>query len=148
MRQSDLELYRWKVHHVTNFHCGRKNNLSMRQWWKEYGAFISVLPRQSGKTSMLKTLINSFSENGEQYMVLVGPNSMRDHLVRNHNIPKEKIITSHAYISKLAHKPGRSEDQDVNLLIDEFMFISSSTINTILDSEWKTVTMVSSFHAG
>ena len=65
MRLTDLELYRWKFHNDIYIHTTKKwypsnyPGISWSQYWKEFGAFVSVLPRQCGKSNMILTIINS-----------------------------------------------------------------------------------------
>ncbi|KKL21659.1 hypothetical protein LCGC14_2443240, partial [marine sediment metagenome] len=74
MRLTDLELYRWKFHNDIYIHTikswcpGNYPGSSWFQYWKEHGAFISVLPRQSGKSQMIVTMINSLPK--ENYVII------------------------------------------------------------------------------
>ena len=64
MKHIDLEMYRWRFYNDTYIHTTKNMRpdinpvYSWLGYWKEYGAFVSVLPRQSGKSKMIYNLAN------------------------------------------------------------------------------------------
>lgn len=143
MKQVDLELYRWKFHNTVyapsvakhKYHCG----LSM--WWREYGAFVSVLPRQSGKTTrFIKTIADDFEKKDEHYMIFTHNRGAAKSLHHLTGISERKITPISSMYNDCFNGIMTGE---VNLLIDEFMSIDDVRRNMLLDHEWKSVTMIS-----
>lgn len=146
MELIDLEIYKWKWFH--DVHMNTKHIKTQRQmaasnkafgyrfFWKELGAFVSTLPRQSGKTKMLQKLINGFNEEKTPYIVVVPSITMKDHLIRR-GINKNNIYSS----SNIDHINGRIVPQDTHLLVDEYCHFGQS-LEILLCHPWKTVTMV------
>lgn len=144
MNQVDLELYRWKFHNTVYAPSIAKrkyrHSIGMSSWWREYGAFVSVLPRQSGKsTRFIKTLVNDFERTGEDYMIVVPKQGMAKSLAHMTRINAQKIT---AIGSMYEHCFDGIATREVNLLIDEFMFIDDIRRNMLLDHDWKSVTMI------
>lgn len=132
MNQSDLEMFRHKVHNLTR----RKNtgiSTDLFTYWMEYGAFISIMPRQSGKTFMLEKIAQNYLNKGEKVIVLSTNSNIRKN--RFNGVPKFYCKT---YPSKgITH-------EEYNLIVDEFDFVSKSYLKDTLSHNWKSVTMASS----
>ena len=81
MRLTDLELLRWKLFHEEHikqpYIVERKLQTTRIDYWKELGSFVSTLPRQSGKTTMLLEIANRFIKDDEAYFVLVPTITMK-----------------------------------------------------------------------
>jgi len=140
MRQTDLEMHRWCFHNFVkqNSHLS-SNHLGWRMYWKEVGAFVSMLPRQSGKTTMIIRMIQHVVESEfPDYIVLVRDRSMANNMIQ-HNVLSNNILTALD-----GHNLAGKDTSNTNLFVDEFMFIPGSILNKILDRAWKSVTMVSS----
>lgn len=151
MRHVDLELYRWKYHNDLYIHSvarWRPDAYPIMNWvsyWKEYGAFVSVLPRQSGKSDMLIKIYQELKRKEATDSVL---------LVCGHKqaIPrfiKDGISRKEIYYPPGAQSLGRGFCKTAyrwtHLLIDEFDVIDRKNhLIHILDCPWKSVTMVSS----
>lgn len=149
MRLTDLELYRWKFHNDIYIHTTKSHRppsgfySSWCNYWREMGAFVSVLPRQSGKSTMIRTIVNSLGQNSESlsgdYRIVSPSESMRRCLIVNLGLDSSKvcIVTNSTALMGVNYS-------DINLFIDEFMYVHHSYLNAVLDWPWKSVTMVSS----
>lgn len=139
MRHTDLELYRWKYHHdiyLPSIKSQKQRCNSYYQWWHEYGAFISMLPRQVGKTNMLISLANNFSESGEDYLFVA------------HNNRRAEGIKQQCGLVHVVGPGGIYEGcfngiltTKVNLLVDEYNSIEKHIMIELLDRNWNTVSM-------
>lgn len=130
MRQTDLELYRHKIHNLTR----KKPDFFVMlpcNYWLEYGAFVSILPRQCGKTEMLVTITKNYSKDGEKIAVYCKQYDSRFAGILG--AVELKGISLHGICY-----------HDYNLIIDEFDFINNEKLRNIIDHPWKSVTMVSS----
>src|SRR5574342_1380688 len=91
----DLELYRWQLHRLGAFNTlklkPRSMGLSKLTWWMEYGAFISILPRQSGKTEMLIRMAKILQEEKEPFIFVVPTKTIKDNILQRLNIDPNKI---------------------------------------------------------
>jgi len=152
MRLTDLELYRWKFHHDIYIHTTNKYRpgnssfgpMNWVQYWKEFGAFVSVLPRQSGKTEMLLTLIHHFDDEEEDYRVIYPLDNMGT-MLRQRGVNKYKMIPAKTVTNKTCHMLLGIQHEVINLFVDEFDYIDKKNhLCHILDYPWKSVTMVSS----
>lgn len=145
MHYTDLELYRWKWHNEVYLKFKRvqavKYQLPLSSYWKEFGAFVSVLPRQIGKSTMIATMTRIFEGKEEPFIVMVPNMRMALHFCTNQNVSYKNVgadaewVVSYAK-SKLPHI--------TNLLIDEFDFISEDDMNKMLSYDWSSVSMASS----
>lgn len=142
MKHIDLEMYRWKFHndiYLPSIRGKTNNTCSMAYWWQEYGAFVSTLPRQVGKTSMLGLLVNYFSENNEFYMLVAPNKKMADNLISKTRVSSKNItLASDLY----NHCFNGVQTSIVNILVDEYQFLERAQVANLLDNNWKSVTMV------
>ena len=149
MRLTDLELYRWKFHHdiyihTTNkFRPGNYPLLTWSQYWREHGAFVSVLPRQVGKTEMIVTLINHVMEKNEDYLI-VAANKQICIGFQQRGFDRKRTVEGRSIQANSPQLMGLSH-ASINLFVDEFEWIDKKNhLCHILNHPWKTVTMVSS----
>jgi hypothetical protein len=143
MRQTDLELYRWKFHNDIYMKYKRvqeaKSQMPLFSYWKQEAAFISVLPRQSGKTHMLSDIIMEFDCRKEDYIIFVPSDSIRMVISNNFRIKRNQIIIATNDVSRIfTIVPSKT-----HMLVDEFDLIERTTLNNILNYDWRSVTMVS-----
>lgn len=146
MKLTDLELYRWKYHHdiymnIKRVQDARKTSQRPSLFWKEFGAFVSVLPRQVGKTTMLQTIVNNLPES-TPYIIVSPTSSMANSLMHNFKFPSANVYIVDRLLKQL---PGISIGKVMNsyLLIDEFDYMRRGDLDNILNYYWKSVTMVS-----
>jgi len=135
MRLTDLELYRWKLHNKFIKSKKHYNYMSWVAYWKEVGAFTSILPRQSGKTTMIAKMYNILISSGENAIIV--SNSI-DHLNINHGINYKDLYS----IGTIESNNPISCFSDCNILIDEFNFIFGLSLSSLLNNPWKSVTCV------
>lgn len=150
MRLTDLELYRWRFHNDMYIHTvsqHRPDNYPMMTWsqyWKEYGAFVSVLPRQSGKSQMLvllaKSITNKENELSGDYLIVCDFREAKTSFIQA-GLDWKKILNAKSIgrgsLSGIQHS-------GIHLMIDEFDFICKKNhLIHVLNHPWKSVTMVS-----
>jgi hypothetical protein len=151
MKLIDLEMYRWRFHndmyvHTRNqFRPDKYPPITWVQYWKEHGAFVSVLPRQSGKSTMLTILAKSIANRENE---MCGDYRIVCSFFRHNN------IFTHAGLDRKKILNGRSvrkgmldglQHSDIHLMIDEFDYLDMNNhLIHVLDYPWKSVTMVSS----
>jgi hypothetical protein len=148
MNLIDLELFRWKWFHevLMKKTITQKRKIMAKQsgdlkfFWKEDGAFVSTLPRQSGKTDMLIRLSRIFdgSETSEKYIVIVDNFKMKENLV-NRGFNKNYVFTKYMFENDIRGK--NMPPEEYNLMIEEYQRFGT-TLDDILGLPWKSVTMV------
>lgn len=142
MRHTDLELYRWKYHHdvylPSNKNRAKYFKNSLPQWWSEHAAFISTLPRQVGKSGMLATLIAHLTERMEDYLVVVPNLNMQKIFLQNTGVSRQFVIPATSMYDRCFDGVAANK---INLLIDEYQWLDKPRIISLLDYDWKTVTM-------
>ena len=130
----DLELYKWQMHRLS----------SKPGDWLEYGAFISILPRQSGKTEMLIRMAKILQKENEDFLFVVSKKIYKDNILKRFQIDPKKIevlMTSTLIFNfKTIEKSNK-----INLLIDEFMTLEKIALQSLLKMDWKSVSMVGGF---
>jgi hypothetical protein len=154
MRYIDIELYRWKFHH--DIYMKRKDprfykqnksftnsNVRMQYYWKELGAFISIIPRGSGKSTMLTILAKEFEKNKEKFIIVTPDAQMKGHMI-SMGIQNKNVISARSYDESTIIRTIGSSPIFCNLMIDEFNLLPKATLDDILGYNWKTVTMVGS----
>ena len=142
MRQADLEMYRWKIHNLTKPKKNKRHSgCSWRMYWSECGAFVSILPRQSGKTEMIfkmaKSIVNK--ETREDYLIVLRSSSFRSNMrycIDKIGVDYKKVITLGASLSLI-------NCSNINLFVDEFDFLDERDLRALIDRPWKSVTMIS-----
>jgi hypothetical protein len=148
MKITDIELYRWKWHNEVYIHAVKKHHTSFIGsdiYWREYGAFCSVLPRQSGKTSMLIQISRIFDEKKEIWLILTPNQGMADAIKQKYLLPKEKVFSASGPGFLNLIRSVVTPFSDIHLLVDEFLFIKElGKLHLALNNPWKSVTMVSS----
>ena len=143
MRQTDLELYRWKWHNEVYLQYKRvqsaRESLPLSSYWMEYGAFVSVLPRQTGKTTMLGVIAQKLST--ESFIqIIVSSDNMKQNFLAKTGLGKNYVCSIEEWLSRLSLQCAAEYS---HLLVDEFDFIDSFKLKKVLNNEWKSVTMVS-----
>lgn len=142
MRMSDLELYKWKLHNdvYTKMQSTNsfKQSMPLYMFWRDFGAFVSIAPRLSGKTTMLANLSKYFKLSGKNHILIV--NSIND---LQYMCGHFKISRDNVYLPEPNSMHGINYN-NTNLMIDEFMCIDKKILNRILDNNWESVTLVSS----
>ena len=139
MRLTDLEFYRWRFQN--NFHLTSRQkhcNMSWLEYWQEYGAFTSILPRQVGKSTMLKNMVD-FLVSREENDIWIVCNNLKaaDHLVYNIGIHKYMVfVNMHASCKMITEKTS-----GVHLFMDEFLYTDGW--EDFLKRPWKSVTLIS-----
>lgn len=135
-----LEMFRWRYHRIcVNTGPQSPRWVSMSCYWRERGAFISVLPRATGKTTMLSKMANRISKDGKRDNVVVITHDL-DEARRFRNlsgVPAHRVMAP--YSSKIAHST------DMHLLIDEMFRIPPDRLDFILNHRWKSVTMAGTY---
>jgi hypothetical protein len=144
MRYIDIEMYKWKWHHdVYLINKQKFPYFSWNGYWLEGAAFVSIMPRRTGKTQMIIMLTQHMEKKLENYRVVCQNIMTKEGLARRgvdiHRIEIcSRFGTNDNPFRGINHK-------DTNLLIDEFTHISKKNhLLHILDFPWKTVTMVGS----
>ena len=143
MKETDLELYRWKWHNTTlesrkKKYLGR-GILNYSNFWLEYGAFASIMPRLSGKTTMLLKMASMLYKESEDNVLFLTHSSYQKHYlekIRNHPYTFCTNCNDNILIGK--------RFEDCHLMIDEFSRIYKFDLDKWLNHNWKSVTMVSS----
>jgi len=126
MKQTEFELLRWKYHNENKMSMNDCNwQSSWHTYWKEIGAFISILPRQVGKSTMIAEMAKNFKS-----AVIISP------------MYSDKKEFEH--ISKWTNEDKLAVAHNFHLFMDEFSYIQKSDLDMILNNPWKSVTMVSS----
>ncbi len=140
MRQTDLELYRWKWHRDVYINKkGPRNHYSKSGcglYWKEFGAFISIMPRQCGKTTMIGQMMRMCEEDGEKVFAIVsGPHAIKYFC---NTTGAHTCDVTYSYDSNIPYL----DICNTNLFLDEFTYFRSGDVDTILSNQWKSITMV------
>lgn len=137
MRLIDLELYKWKWFHNIHLKINQTCAENLIDRWKETDAFVSILPRRSGKTTMVKMLEYQFKSNIEDYLIVVPSVTGMHRAIRCHNFDTKHILS----VSQALIDQGFFRN-NCNLIIDEFTSIDEMNLDKLLDHNWKTVTMI------
>ena len=116
-----------------------KQYLSISNWWKELGAFIGIYPRQSGKSTAIRT-ISTWCLTPK---ILVH-NSISKKIYEDCGINPRKLITTFNEVQQAANKID-CPAQDIDLFVDEFMWINPELLEYIFKQNWKTLTLISSW---
>lgn len=141
----DLELYKWQLHRLGAFGIPklkpRNMGISKFSWWMEYGAFISMLPRQSGKTEMLIRMAKMFQTEGQNFLFVVPNATMRNEILRRFSIdPKHIEVVMTATLS-FNFKYMDTRPQHTNLLVDEYTLLHNDAIKGLFKMDWKSISM-------
>ena len=137
MNQTDLEIYRWKLHNRFVNKSPPSPISSAHEYWGEYGAFVSIMPRQSGKSTMIKRMIDILADDGESDVVVIAVNNThKAYLVNNIGIAEDIIGCADSY----DYGPVGSKGS-CHLFVDEFMYIGNVQYKNL---NWKTMTLVGS----
>lgn len=111
-------------------------------YWKEYAAFISVLPRQSGKSTMLKDMVHQFDSRNENHVIFVPNESIQKCLIAN-VFPNGRNKIKPVSFSRIDRLLQGIIYSDMHLLVDEFDMIERPTLDSLLNRNWRSVSMVS-----
>lgn len=129
----DLELYKWHWQNLTKI---------------SREPFISTLPRQSGKTTMLMKMANILDNNRENFLIIV-PTMNEKQLIKNkYKIDDSKIFIlpkSLAAAGFVLKNSGINNYKDINLLVDEYTCYNIYAIKELLRLQWKSISMVGTF---
>jgi len=144
MNITDLEMYRWRWHNdiflqQKNIKRLKENYLHCEQYWKEIGAFTSVLPRQSGKTTMIGKMIDfvATQSNKRNYVVFVSQLATVWHFCKTTGLPTDGVKVS---LSEFATEMTAPENY--HLFVDEFLY--AAELHELLRYYWASVTLVGS----
>ena len=145
MKEIDLELYRWNWYklRIKDIKANRNVALRLRTFWSEYGVFVSTLPRQSGKSSMIIKMAEILRKEGEAFVIIVPNEQMKDNLSgMAPNIPSA-LIRSNPGASVTAYGIPYIHIgmENVHLLIDEYQIFHEQALSRMLDEDWKSVSM-------
>jgi len=138
MNYMDLELYRWKYHHDIYLPSIKKYTSAIDIWWQEYGAFVSTVPRQSGKTNMLGKLAYIFDSRNEYFMVVVPTQKYVKAFVNRTGVDRMRVTAATSMYDRCF---DGIRTRDIHLLIDEYQRVDKPAIRELLNHDWKTVTM-------
>jgi hypothetical protein len=107
--------------------------MSAEEWWKEYGAYVGIYPRQSGKTQAIIQLWE-MTPDGK---ILVFSDRAKEMLM-DRGVPSRSIVSSVAAINRIMHVDS------VDFFVDEFMYVGQNTMQAVYARYWKTLTLLSS----
>lgn len=139
MNVVDLELYRWQLHRAgTKFH--RLKQKTKFAWSLESGAFISMLPRQSGNTELLIRIAKILQEEKEDFIFVVAHNNMRNIILSRLSMDPKKIEVIMTATTAFNFKNIENKEQ-INLLIDEYMLIDRHAMREMFKMNWKSISM-------
>lgn len=145
MKEIDLELYRWQwyITRIKDIKANRKNHLGMRLFWAECGAFISTLPRQSGKSTILIKMAEILNNKKEKFIIVVPREYMKKHLIDIASNINPMYIRSNPG-AMISFYPQSMDDRPENthLLIDEYSYIHKQALGRIMSEDWKSVSMI------
>lgn len=126
----DLEKQRWVVHNKLRELLNHPRN------WLESDAFVSVLPRRHGKTTLLNSIKTDLLAAGENVIVAT-------------SLP-EQTFGYQPDKSKTVRLPFTTtlmglSTTDAHLLIEEFTLLGAEELQELLSREWKSVSMFGTF---
>lgn len=144
MKEVDLELYRWHWYQtriqdiIKEF---RDKGIDNRTFWSDHGTFMSVLPRQAGKTTMLIQMAKILQAKEEGFLIITPNRAMSDDISRRSPEIHPARIRSNPGAMVSAYHLGEALDKK-HLLIDEYQFFHEQALNSMLNEDWKSVSMV------
>ena len=110
-------------------------------WWVEEGAFISMLPRQSGKTEMLIRMAKIFQSEKEDFVFAVHHSATKINILRRFPINSNKVeVITGAIAGNMFD--GMENISDTHLLVDEYMYVNKNSLKAIISQDWKSISMV------
>ena len=140
MNYVTLEKLRYEMHQdwlKKEFPQTFKHIVTLSQWWKDVGAFTLLAPRQTGKTTFLKEVVAEKLKDGENVLVITAYEAMRNSFTEFLEDENFTIL----YQRSLKRLQG-SNRTHYHLFVDEFMHIDE--LNSLLNHDWKSVTLVGS----
>ena len=146
MNLIDLELYKWQLHRMGAFNSlklkSRSVGISKLAWWAEGGAFISMMPRQSGKTEMMIRMAKIFQKENQEFLFVVPYSDMKKDILRRFPINENKIevLMTATTAFNFGRVPSR-EYKNTNLLIDEYNLLHKDALKNLFNMDWKSVSM-------
>lgn len=146
MRMIELELYKWQLHRIGALDTlklkPRSIGLSKFSWWMECGAFISMGPRQSGKTELLIRMAKILQKEGEEFLFVVPNNQIKLGILNRFPINSNKIEVLQTATTALNFLKLSSENiKNINLLIDEYMMLHKDALKNLFKMDWKSISM-------
>ena len=143
-----MEFSRWKAHQASVKEAkmwGRELKFSDKGIWCELAAFSSILPRRSGKSTLIKRMVRELQRSDEDHsdipcLILV---PFLAQVKQFNDMAGRAIIATIA--SELSyHPPGSFRHANTHLFIDEFLLIPQDELRSKLDHCWKSVTLIGS----
>lgn len=135
-----LEMFRWKWHRICVNH-GPSWPITAT-YWRERGAFISVLPRSSGKTKMLIKMIDKMSRSGKEDSVYVVTHSFDAAKLFKHKCPS---LPSYRIDPQHYMRFDGLNVLNTHLVVDELFYLDDHNMRTLLSMQWKSVTMAGTY---
>lgn len=115
-----------------------KTQLSTDGYWKEIAANILVLPRQTGKTTALKRYGRILADaNPKEGVVMLKIILQTNEIVTD---PRNFSILPYSEWGKA--RKAFMDKEGIHLLIDEFSYIPKAKLDSILNNDWLSVTMI------
>lgn len=138
----DLEYQRWWLHQKWLKETGQflRNQLSVKHYWNEIGAFIFTGSRRQGKTELLCKIVKELIDNNEKVIILI-PYS-------NHTWVLQKRLGKDSYkyiVSSTTEEiwlPGIQKEQ-THLFIDE-LIDDRPHLDDIFKYNWKSISIFKS----
>jgi predicted AAA+ superfamily ATPase len=115
-----------------------KTILNTIEYWKEFGAFTCVSPRQSGKTTVLIQIAEELFRQEQQVIIFVPTFSMRDLIQKQ--FPHQTNVAIYTNGQELPH----FSFSQYHLFVDEFMQIGQGKLDYLLNYNWKSVSLFGS----
>lgn len=119
----------------------RHSHLMLWDWWREYGAFTATLPRQSGKTQLIKNITDELTRRKEAFLV-IALNSSSEKQLRLRGI---KYTTNADRLKREVDGIPATESSQTHLFFDEYAKIEKPIVDLILNKWWKSVNIFGSF---
>ena len=130
----DLEILKWRYFRTWHTNTANKAQYtSLSRYWMESGAFLSILPRQSGKTTAMIKMATDIIQSGEKACLFVLNRHIAEQIQGRNPLLKGHVFTNW-------YPPGVRSNY--HCFIDEFML--NKQLDSILTNDWKSVTGLSS----
>ncbi len=140
----DLELYRWQLHRFKSHTVVKlkTRTFSHQGWWENF-AFVSMLPRQSGKTEMIIRMAKILNEQGEDFIIVVPNEQFKKNILGRSHIDNsliEVIPTASAALN--FYFKNINDHSKVNLLVDEYQLLHKDALKGLFRYNWSSVSVV------
>jgi len=142
MNAINLELYRWKMHRIKVGSFKSNIGYPRSNWWMEEGAFVSVMPRQSGKTELLIRMAKMLQKEKEDFMFIVRSENAKNNILNRFPINPKLIEVVLTATLAFNFKGIVESVNHINLLVDEYTFINENAMRELTRMDWKSISMV------